>query len=505
MALPLAAAAQQVGTNAPVAHTTLGDFRGAWIDGLAAFHGVPYAAPPVGNLRFAPAAPVLPWEGQRDVTRHGPVAPQLPPRLNAALGRSSASPQGEDCLTLTILTPAPDAKARPVIVWLHGGAFLSGAGSLDQTNGSHLARDGDLVFVGVNYRLGALGWLHLPGIVDAEAGMSDMIAALSWVKNNIASFGGDPSCVTVMGQSAGANAIARMLMTPEACTLFQRAILQSPSLGRGFLTSAMAAGPGEQFLRLLDVDPGAGNALACLRAVEVPRLLRAQGDLMRTTARFGRTAPPFMPLVPTAMTQAKVLAAIADGAGSGRKDILIGVTADEGHAFFAADPMMEDPPLGAVVERFGSEAMLAGYRHRRPGATMVDLLADLQTDETFTLPAMRLADAIAARGGSAHAYLFDWAPPASRFKSCHCIELPFVFGTLDAWQEAPMLTGGDAVQMADLSAAMRRAWIAFVRTGTPEHEGLPPWPRYEAGRQPVMRFGARIGVANDPTGLRPQH
>jgi para-nitrobenzyl esterase len=492
--------------EAPVANTVLGDLQGAWIDGVAAFLGVPYASPPVGPLRMAPAAPVQPWNGQRDATRHGPVPPQLPPRLSAIIGNSSPRPQDEDCLTLTIRTPAPDKKARPVIVWLHGGAFLSGAGSLDMTDGSRLAREGEVVFVGVNYRLGALGWLHRPGIVDAEPGMSDIIAALSWVRDHIASFGGDSSRVTLMGQSAGANVIARLLMMPDARPLFGRAILQSPALGTGFgfMTSEVAARSGTSFLRLLHIDPHADDALERLRAIEVPRLLKAQGDLMRSTARFARSAPPFRPLVPTVMTLAEEFGAIADGIRNGTevggKEILIGVTADEGHAFFAADPAMENPPAEAVSERFGGETRLARYRARRPGATAMDLLADLLTDETFLLPAMGLAEAIAVRGGSVHAYIFDWAPPASRFRSCHVIELPFVFGTYEH-SNAPMLAGGDPTQMGDLSAAIRRAWIAFVRDGSPEHDMLPSWPRYEVTRRRAMRFGMRIGIVSDPAGM----
>ncbi len=498
--------------DAPVAHTALGDLRGAWRDGIVAFHAVPYAAPPVGELRFAPAAPVHAWSGQRDATRHGPIAPQVPSRLRVAMG-DFVRPQDEDCLTLTICTPAPDAKARPVLVWLHGGAWISGAGSLDWYDGSRLAREGDIVLVGVNYRLGALGWLHRPGIVDAEAGTSDMVAALAWVRDHIAGFGGDPACVTVMGQSAGATSIGRLLMLPEARGLFRRVIMQSGGFGRGACTSAMATGRADQLLRLLDIDPHAGNALARLRAVDVPRLLAAQGELARTNAHFAQTMPMFMPVLPSAMTQAEMLSAIADGAGprtesgagsrtgSGGKNVLIGATADEVHAFYAADPSMENPPADALAARFGGEAALARYRARRPGATAMDLLADLGTDETFLLPAMRLAEAVAARGGNAYAYLFDWAPLASRFRSCHCIDLPFVFGNFAAWHDAAMLAGGDAAQMADLSAAMRRAWIAFVRGGAPEHEALPPWPRHDPVRRPTMRFGPRIGIVGDPAGL----
>jgi para-nitrobenzyl esterase len=481
--------------DAPIAHTALGDLRGEWQDGVAAFRGVPYAAPPVGELRFAPATPVQAWNGLRDASRHGPIAPQVASRLRVAMG-DFVREQDEDCLTLTICTPAPDDKARPVLVWLHGGAWISGAGSLDWYDGSFLARDGDIVVVGVNYRLGALGWLHRPGIVDVEAGTSDMVAALAWVRDHIAGFGGDPDRVTVMGQSAGATSIGRLLMLPDARALFHRAIMQSGGFGRGAYTSAMAAARAEKFLQLLDIDPQSADAPARLRAIDVPRLLAAQGVLARANARFAQTMPPFMPVLPSAMTQPEMLGAIADGADG--KAVLVGATADEVHAFFAADPAMENPPPDAMAARFGDAAALARYRARRPGASAMDLLADLGTDETFLQPAMRLAEAIATRGGNAHAYLFDWAPPASRFRACHCIELPFVFGTFAAWRDAPMLAGGDAAQMADLSAAMRRAWIAFAQTGDPAHDALPAWPRHDADRRPTMRFGARIGVAGDP-------
>ena len=484
--------------DAPVADTALGDVRGAWGDGIAVFRGVPYAEPPVGELRFAATAPVQEWSGLRDATRHGPIAPQLPSRLNVAMG-SYSRPQDEDCLTLTICTPAPDARARPVVVWLHGGAWISGAGSLDWYDGSALARDGDIVFVGVNYRLGALGWLHRAGLVDTEAGTSDMIAALTWVRDHIAGFGGDPGRVTVMGQSAGATSIGRLLTLPEARPLFHRVIMQSGGFGRGAYTSTMATGRADQLLGLLGIDPQAGDALARLRAVPVPRLLQAQGDLARANARFAQTMPPFMPVLPSPMTQAEMLGAIADGADG--KDVLIGATADEVHAFYAGDPTMTNPAPDAVVARFGGEAELARYRARRPGASAMDLLADLGTDETFLLPAMCLAETIAARGGRAFAYLFDWAAPGSRFRSCHCIELPFVFGTFPAWRDAAMLAGGDAREMVELSAAMRGAWIAFVRGGAPAHDSLPDWPLHDAVRRPTMRFGGRIGVVGNPAGL----
>jgi para-nitrobenzyl esterase len=471
--------------DVPIARTALGDLRGASRDGVATFRGVPFAEPPVGELRFAPAEPVRAWTGLRDATEHGRIAPQLPSRLRVAMG-DYQRPRSEDCLTLTIATPAPDTRRRPVLVWLHGGAWVTGAGSLDWYDGTILAREGVIVFVGVNYRLGALGWLHRPGIADGDAGLTDMIAALTWVHSHIAAFGGDPDRVTVMGQSAGATSIGRMLMLPEARTLFHRAIMQSGGFGRGAYTSAMAAERAGQFLRLLDIDPGAGDAAAQLRSVKVPRLLEAQIELAKRNARFAYPGTMFMPVFPQAMTLDEMLDAIADGVVG--KPLLIGATADEVHAFFAADPAMQDPPHDAVVKRFGNEARLAHYRARRPGGSAMDLLSDLATDETFLRPAMRLAEIVAQRGGAAYAYVFDWSAPGSRFHSCHCIDLPFVFGTFDAWADAPMLAGGNPAQMTELSAAMRAAWIGFVHGGE-------PWPRHDVQGRRVMRFGQRVGLA----------
>jgi para-nitrobenzyl esterase len=408
-------------------------------------------------------------------------------------------PQDEDCLTLTICTPAADGKSRPVLVWLHGGAWISGAGSLDWYDGKQLAREGDIVFVGVNYRLGALGWLHRPGIVDEEVGTLDMIAALSWVRDHIAAFGGDPGCVTVMGQSAGATSLGRLAMLPKTRSLFHRAIMQSGGFGRGAYTAAMATQRADQYMQLLNIDPQSSGALTRLRAVEVPRLIAAQSELARANARFAQTMPMFMPVLPSAMTQPEMLGAIADGLEG--KPLLIGATADEVHAFYAADPSMQQPPDDAVVARFGGAAQLARYWARRPGASAMDLLADLGTDETFLLPAMRLAEAVARRGGHAFAYVFDWAPPASRFRSCHCIELPFIFGTFLAWGNAEMLAGGDVMQMQALSRTMRHAWIAFVRSGDPGHEAMPTWPQHDVERRPTMRLGSRVGIVGDPAGL----
>jgi para-nitrobenzyl esterase len=195
-------------------HTPNGTLQGLVSDGVTRFRGVPYAT----AERFAPPVPAPAWSGVRDATSHGPIAPQPPSRLRTAMG-DYQRPQAEDCLTLTIATPSTEG-ARPVIVWLHGGAYLSGAGSLDWYDGGPLARDGDCVVVGVNYRLGALGFLKLLGLAEGNMGLLDMLAALRWVRDNIAAFGGDPARVTVMGQSAGAHAIMLLLTMEESARQF---------------------------------------------------------------------------------------------------------------------------------------------------------------------------------------------------------------------------------------------------------------------------------------------
>ena len=292
---------------------------------------------------------------------------------------------------------------------------MFGSGSSPQNDGARLAREGDLVVVGVNYRLGALGWLHRPGIVDAELATSDMVAALAWVHDNIAGFGGDPSRVTLMGQSAGAMSIARLILLPEARTLFQRVIMESAGLGRGFLTPARAAMIADQFLGLLDIDPDSADALARLRAIELSRLMKAQGDVTQAHVRFAESAPAFMGVLPTSLTQPELIAALADGvvqgAAFGGRDVLIGTVADEVHAHYGAHPLMREASADAAAAAAGGEEILARYRARRPGATPVQLLADLATEEIYLRPTMRLADAVAAQGGNVYTYLFDWAPP----------------------------------------------------------------------------------------------
>jgi len=466
-----------------VASTALGDLQGAEEQGVTVFRGVPYAATPVGPLRFMPPAQAAPWRGLRDATRHGPIAPQASSRLRAAMG-GFERPQDEDCLTLTIWTPRADRARRPVLVWLHGGAWVTGAGSLDWYNGARLAREGDIVVVGVNYRLGALGYLLHPAVSKGNLGTRDQVAALRWINAHVSSFGGDASRITLAGQSAGATAIGLMLTMSDVRHLFNRAILQSGGFGRPPKNAAQATSRAETFIRLLGLDPNAADIAGHLRAVPAQRLVEAQAEYARTSAQFGSTDPPFGPVLQQGLTSTELIDVIASSVGG--TDVLIGATCEEGHAFFPPDLNVSE---SALTGPFGTDT-IAFHRRRRPGATPRDLLADITTELVFRTPTLHLARQIARRGSNVFAYQFNWAPANSPFKACHCIDLPFTFGNFDAWADAPMLKGGDPMVMQHLSAAIRRAWIAFVRSGNPQHDDMPAWPQHTQGW--IMQFDTLV-------------
>ncbi|MGH7919994.1 MAG: carboxylesterase/lipase family protein, partial [Candidatus Dormibacteraceae bacterium] len=451
------------------------------------FRGVPYAAPPMGPLRFAAPAPPPAWRGERDATRHGPVAPQPPSRLEAVMG-GFTRPQSEDCLTLTISTPRPGPGSRPVLVWLHGGAYLSGAGSLDWYDGATLSELGDLVVVGVNYRLGALGYLRVPGVSDGAAGVADVVAALRWVQVHVPEFGGDPEQVTVMGQSAGASMITYLLALPEGQGLFRRAILQSPHLGRPPLSDAQGEERGAELCTLLAVE-----SPKRLRSTPVDRLLEATRELARRQARLGDTSPPLLPVLDELSDPDRLRAAATQGARA--IPVLLGTVRQEGAAFLGGTA----PPDSVIVERFremsgGSDAgAWDRYQDRHPTGRPLDLLADLMTDRTFLDGTLDLAAALE----EAWVYRFDWAPAGSPWGACHCIELPFCFGNLDDWRGSPMLGAAEVAELRGLVRAVQRAWIGFARTGDPATPDVA-WPRYELPTRRVRCFGTYTATVGDP-------
>ena len=296
--------------------TKAGELRGATENGVAVFRGVPYAAAPVGELRFAPPQPVPAWSGTRDATKDGPVAPQGRSRLAHVMG-DFERPQSEDCLTLNIWTPAPDSKKRPVLVWIHGGAFASGAGSLPWYSGERLTANGDVVVVSINYRLGALGFLCLPGVSDGNLGLLDQVAALRFVHDNIAAFGGDPGNLTAVGQSAGAASIAILMTMPQADGLFRRTIMQSTPFGRMSRTLEDSHRIGRRLLEVLGLKPGEEPKL---KSLPFAQFVKAQGDVARLEKKFADALAPFWPVIDGKVYPGEVAPALKAGAGSDRSE-----------------------------------------------------------------------------------------------------------------------------------------------------------------------------------------
>lgn len=463
-------------TDAPLARTALGTLRGATEDGVQAFRGVPYAT----AARFQAPLPVAAWNGERAADRHGPIAPQLPSRLAQVMG-GFERPQGEDCLSLTVWTPAADLGKRPVVVWIHGGAFMSGAGSLDWYDGATLARRGDLVVVAINYRLGALGFLDLDDVSPPNLGLQDQAMALAWVCDHIASFGGDPGNVTVAGQSAGALSTLAHLASPVRRDLFHRAILQSAPFQGFHQPRAESRAIGRAFVEQLGVDP---------RTASVEAILAVQLALLKQGARFAAISPPFTPVVdgdwfPDDLMQA----------AEAEHDVLIGTTKHEMGAFFARDADVQGADADAVLAQFravygdDAEAARDAYANHLGSDTPGDLLSALVGDVLFDNGTLAFAEARATAERPVLLYRFDWAPPNGPFGACHCIDLPFVFHNHARW-DAPMLQGGDP---AALTTRLQDSWIAFARGGE-------PWPRYDATDRATMLFDAPGRVAEDPAG-----
>lgn len=476
-----------------IVDTAAGRLRGVREGEVLAFHAVPYAAPPVGPLRFAPPAPAQPWSGVRDATRPGPSAPQNASRLDAVMGIAQFE-RSEDCLFLDIWTPAADAARRPVLVWLHGGAYMSGGGNQAFYTGGRLAARGDIVVVSVTYRLGALGYLYLPGIeaqggAPANRGLLDQVAALRWIRDNIAAFGGDPENVTVSGQSAGAGSVLGILARPDGAGLVRRAIAQSGP-GRSHTEAE-----GREVARIFFEKAGlAQGDVAALRAMEVPRILAAQGAVVMDYAtRPGRTIP-WQPVAGTESLAEIPIEAAAAGASPG-VPMMLGWTRDEMHAWYAQDDRLMAAGSVAALKAFPVGANLteadAAVLERRvaEGLKPWEALAELHTVQVFGVAATSVADRRAAAGCETYVYRFDWTPaPDARFRACHCIEIPFMFDNFADWPPSPMLEGANPASLRRVTDAVQAAWIGFVREGRPGGGALPDWPRRSATRRAMMIF-----------------
>src|ERR1700712_688292 len=426
----------------PLVTGAQGRLRGREKEGVSSFLGIPYAQPPFGALRFARPVPADGWDGTRDALEFGATAPKpgyLPP-IDAIL--PEATVEGTDCLNLNVWSPQ-DATALPVLVWIHGGSFVNGSGAVSMYNGAAFARDG-VVCVTINYRLGVDGFGYIEG-TPPNRGLLDQIAALEWVRDNIAAFGGDPARVTVAGESAGAFSVASLLAMPAAKGLFGRAVLQSGA-GQHVLTPATAARVTAEVAARLGVEPTA-EALA---AVPVDDLIRAQQAVSMAIAaapdpgRWGDITTNMMtfePVVDGDILPTRPIDAIAGG-GSNDVDLLIGTTTEE-HALFLVPTgiaaRVGAAQLRALLSLYGVdvETLIAAYQRDRPAATPGEILIAALTDWFFRIPAVRVAEARGALGLDTHFYEFAWRSPefGGQLGACHALEIGFVFDNLGAVED----------------------------------------------------------------------
>jgi para-nitrobenzyl esterase len=460
-----------MGPAEPEVATTSGRVRGRIEQGNAVFRGIPFAAPPLFGLRFQAPAPPATWDGVRDAAEFGPQCPQA--TFPGALGAPEppADTTGE-WLTVNVWTPDPQARTLPVMVWIHGGAYLFGAGGPGY-DGTPFASAGT-VFVSCNYRLGMEGFAHIAGAPD-NRGLLDALAALRWVRDNIGRFGGDPGNVTVFGESAGAGVIAALLAMDGAAGLFHRAIAQSVpgtffSTGlAGAITEAIAATAGlpARYEALSEADP--------------MRLVAAQTDVtgrMKEFLNWGAvriTDTPFSPVVDGEVLARAPWRALVAGAARD-VELLTGHNKDEYRLFIAAQGRLghiTDDEANTVLDYFApAPDGPAGYRKAYPAADAGGLFEVAFSDWLFRMPTLHLAQAHAMSGGTTYLYELEAQAPAGPFGACHALDVPLVFG---AYGEdiGAMLTGAEPpAEFVRLGDLMRREWLSFAACG---HPGWSPY------------------------------
>ncbi|MFI6096029.1 carboxylesterase/lipase family protein [Lentzea sp. NPDC051213] len=451
---------------------TSGMVLGTKESGVAVFRGIPFAAPPVGALRFAAPRPAPAWDGVRVTTEFGPPPPQ--PSL---FGMDGIGAGGDDWLTVNVWSPDLAANL-PVMVWIQGGGYTFGMSGLPEYDGVRLAQDG-VVVVTFNYRVGIEGFALVPG-APPNRGLLDQVAALEWVRDNIAAFGGDPGRVTIFGQSAGAGSVAALLAMPRAKGLFHRAI--ASSVPGPFFAPELAADIAAACAAELGVRPEE------LSTVD-PELLPAVGDeIMAKIAAFrDRCAQVahrmilFAPVVDGDVLPVNPWQALADGAAKDI-DLILGHTRDEQRIL----TMFVDGSLGEVTEEQAATALdllaprpdgARRYREAFPEAGPDELYELVCSDWVFRMPTLALAQAQVAAGGRAHLYVLAWQAPGigGVLGACHGLDVPLVFGNLDRGQPS-LLIGEVTAEATEVSDRMRGAWTAFAT------DGDPGWPAYTADR-----------------------
>jgi para-nitrobenzyl esterase len=474
-----------------------GLLRGTTEDSVCVWRGIPYAKPPVGVLRFRAPQPPDSWQGIRYATMMGHVAPQTRRATN------DPNQRNEDCLSLNVWSPAADGHKRPVMFWIHGGGFLVGSGSAPMYDGAKLAQNGDVVVVTINYRLGALGFLYFNDIkggqsgFDDNLGIRDQVAALQWVHDNIAAFGGDPDAVTIFGESAGGISVFTLLTVSSAHGLFKRAIIESgppESLFKPQVATALT----ERYLKMLGV---ATNDLSRLKSIPTDTLVASMDRLITALMHEPTTVKVLAPVIDGAFITEDPLTALREGRAAGI-DLLIGTNKDEATLLaikrvgITPRTAEELQPYLANIEPMARKKLIATYRnfpHKKGVMAMT-------TDGIFAMPSIRAA-ALQSRFAPTYMYRFDWSSFALKLvglRACHGAELPFVFGTLDKSPGKYFTILSNKKRNWRLSRQIQQDWAHFARYGNPDPSGQAGWSTYNPNARTTMIFDKESHTASDP-------
>jgi para-nitrobenzyl esterase len=470
----------------PIAKTKLGDLKGVHLNeqGVLVFKGVHYGQSTAGNARFKAPQPATKWQGLKDATKFGDVCPQGGDVGRRTIVEGEVLPMSENCLVLNVWTPAIDNKTRPVMVWFHGRGFYAGAGSERLYDGARLAKRGDLIVVTVNHRLNVFGHLYLGKLSEefaasGNSGVQDMELSLKWVRDNIAAFGGDAKNVTIFGESGGGAKVSTLLGVPSAKGLFQRGIIQSGPRLNGTPLAAATKNT-ETVLGKLGV-----KSIAELQSLPMEKILAAVTETGRTTPDFGPTTDgKYLPV--------DMFAPVAAPSAHG-VPIIIGANRDEYSLYARELPSFgkrtEDEIRKELEPLYGKNVneLVNAYKQSRPDATPWDVMIGIRSSR-FHVGTVRLAE-VQTKVAPTYVYSFDFEPTA--LKAAHGAEIPFVFSNATA--DAKARPGAKEVE-----DAMSDAWIAFARTGKPNHKGIPEWPTYDANKRSVMIFNTKTTVVNDP-------
>ena len=486
-----------VDTTTTTVQTPAGEIEGRVEGDLKVFRGIPYAEPPVGELRFKPPVRIERYPEPVNALEFAPSPQQSPAFLVIAPGVdifSGIGEKSEDCLALNVWTP-DTTGSRPVMVWIYGGSFVRGSSAQFAYDGARLARDGDVVFVSLNYRLGALGFLDLdvPGW-QTNNGLRDQLAALAWVRDNIAAFGGDPSRMTVFGESAGAISVSALLAAPESRGLFQRAIMQSGA-GREAVSRESARAMSAGFMRHLGLEPTDADGA---RKASTDDILNAQmAATLEAMAREG-IGGGFQPVLDGDFLPVQPVEAVSAGAVADIP-ILAGTTMDELRLWRALDPGLADMDEAGLRARAGvfmgerANAMVDAYLGWHAGEPIGDTWLAMLTDREFRAPSTRLLEAQAAHNPEVYSYIFDWHSPIEGLRACHAIEIAFVFGTLGA--EGAEALAPSTPETEAIGNVVRSAWSAFAHGRSLPDSG---WPAYDTTRRATRIFGSHDRVEDDP-------